>query len=67
VIRETTTSGSKAFPKLDMEIPFKVSHFDEQAAELVGFQLCFQLRMASALPGIMAAISSTCAVMLISE
>jgi hypothetical protein len=27
-----------------MDLPFMVSHFDEQAAELVGFQLCFQLR-----------------------
>jgi hypothetical protein len=41
---ETITSGSKAFPQADMDLPFMVSHFDEQAAELVGFQLCFQLR-----------------------
>jgi hypothetical protein len=50
-----------------MDLPSMVSHFDEQAAELVGFQLCFQLRRASAMRGIMAAISFTCAVMLISE
>jgi hypothetical protein len=28
-----------------MDLPSMVSHFDEQAAELVGFQLCFQLQM----------------------
>jgi len=68
VMTDTATTGIRAFPNLDILLPsFTGSHFDEKAAELVGFQLCFQLRMASALPGIMAAISSTCAVMLISE
>jgi hypothetical protein len=29
----------KAFPQLDMDLPFTSSNFDEQRAELVGFQL----------------------------
>jgi len=53
VITKTTTTGIKAFPKLDILLPFcgqqllfTGSNFDVKAAELVGFQLCFELRMA---------------------
>jgi hypothetical protein len=36
---ETTTTGIKAFPKLDILLPFPFtgSNFDEHQAELVGF------------------------------
>jgi hypothetical protein len=42
VIIAIRTTGNQHFPKLDILLPFPFtgSHFDEQAAELVGFQLC---------------------------
>jgi hypothetical protein len=35
---EMITNGIKAFPQLDMDLPFAGSNFDEQRAELVGFR-----------------------------
>jgi hypothetical protein len=67
IIEITTTTGIRAFPKLDMVLPsFTGSHFDEKAAELVGsssVSAC-DARMPA---GEVVVISFTCAVMLIFE
>jgi hypothetical protein len=50
-----------------MDLPFMVRHFDEKAAELVGFSSVVPLGRQSVPVGMMAAISFTCVVMLIFE
>jgi hypothetical protein len=46
VMTDTTTTGIRAFPNLDILLPsFTGSHFDEKAAELVGFSSVIGLRV----------------------
>jgi hypothetical protein len=68
IIESTTTTGITAFPKLDILLPsFTGSHFDEKAAELVGFSSVLGLRGQNARWGMAVAISFTYGVMLIFE